>query len=419
MSVFARQDSVRDSWTDVVVSDVVLVNPREPALSSDAPFIPMEAIEPDARWVTPTQTRGNRSGARLAGGDVLFARITPCLENGKVGQYRIGLPRAGGSTELIVLRATAAIDPSFLYFWAISPHTRDAATQLMVGSTGRQRLAASDLAAMPLSLPSLPEQRRIADCLEHLDDTLQALVSVMSQTGRFLNAARDSLLAELPIAPLGDFLDGIDAGRSPRCEERPPADHEIGVLKVSAVRFNEFEARESKTLLKGTPYSPAHLVSKGDILMTRANGSLHLVGAACRVDYQRNNLLLCDKTLRLRPREADLDPEYLLHVLLSASARAQIERDATGSSGQKNISQAQIRALALPMPHVAKQQQIARTLQAVAEEERRRAEQISALRRMREGLIAQLVSGARELPDSYDRFLREIGQATGPEAATV
>ena len=77
---------MRDGWPELPLGNVVLVNPREPALPEDAPFVPMEAIEPGKRWVVGTQTRGTRSGARFRGGDVLFARITPCLENGKVAQ---------------------------------------------------------------------------------------------------------------------------------------------------------------------------------------------------------------------------------------------------------------------------------------------------------------------------------------------
>jgi type I restriction enzyme S subunit len=381
----------------------------------------MDAIEPGKRWVAPTQVRGSRSGARFRGGDVLFARITPCLENGKVAQYPPALGRAGGSTELIVLRASPDIEPGFLYHWATAVETRQRATELMVGSTGRQRVSPSDLASMRLQLPPLAEQRRIVDVMDQVDRVRWRTVEARGAAEAALSAAREALLGR-PASmqtELGELLEEIDAGRSPRCEDRPPRSDEIGVLKVSAIRFNEFEPAESKTLPPGAAFADSHRVRLGDLLMSRANGSLHLVGAACRVDDDVTNLLLSDKTLRLRVDPDALDRDFALHVLLSRSLRVQIERDATGSSGQKNISQSQIKSLVIPVPPPQEQCAIAATLEAFASDVRARSAAVLRADALRASIGARLLTGHHRIPETYDHLVSENGAVSSLEPAVT
>ena len=107
---------MRDNWTETTLGDVALVNPRESALSKEAPFVPMDAVHVGKRFVTYFEPRGERSGARANSDDVLFARITPCLENGKVAQIQKGMGPCGGSTEFIVVRGSENMLSDFAYF---------------------------------------------------------------------------------------------------------------------------------------------------------------------------------------------------------------------------------------------------------------------------------------------------------------
>ena len=92
--------------------------------------------------VSDIEPRSGNSGAKLQNGDTLFARITPCLENGKMGYVQF-LPEknvvAFGSTEYIVLRS-ALLTPEFVYCLARSDEFRGVAIKSMPGATGRQRV---------------------------------------------------------------------------------------------------------------------------------------------------------------------------------------------------------------------------------------------------------------------------------------
>lgn len=131
------------------------INPREASLSEDDPFVPMEAVDEWQRSIERFERRGRRGGARARGGDILLARITPCLENGKTAQVPASIERCGGSTEFIVLRAKQDVDPDYVYWVATSPRVRHRAIGLMHGSTGRQRLVASDFASIRIPIPDL------------------------------------------------------------------------------------------------------------------------------------------------------------------------------------------------------------------------------------------------------------------------
>ena len=173
--------AMREGWRRVPLGEVVHVNPRDRALSPDAPFIPMDAVPVGGRWPAYTEPRGTRGGARAAAGDVLFPRITPCLENGKLAQVPSEVIACGGSTELIVLRAGSEADAGFVFALCSSSFFRRRAEALMTGSTGRQRVSGNDLGALEIDLPPLPEQRRIVDLIGAADSEIRALKAVADQ----------------------------------------------------------------------------------------------------------------------------------------------------------------------------------------------------------------------------------------------
>lgn len=179
-------------WPVVPLSEVSIVGPRDQPLLESSPFVPMDAVEVHRRYPSYFELRGKRAGARAKANDVLFARITPCLENGKVAQLPADSPPAGGSTELLVVRPGSDIDPAFLYYWCQSPEVRERAKRSMTGTTGRMRLSKSDLARFPIPVPSLREQRKVVDILEgHLSrlDATDAGVASMDQRTSLMVAA--------------------------------------------------------------------------------------------------------------------------------------------------------------------------------------------------------------------------------------
>jgi len=152
-------------------------------------------------------------------------------------------------------------------------------------------------------------------------------------------------------ASLDMLLQNIKAGKSFRCEERPPKEDEIGVVKVSAVSWGEYKEMESKTCLDATKINSDYYIKENDFLMSRAN-TIQLVGA-CVISRDVNlTNMLSDKILRLDfIIESLIFKNWILHLMRSKIGREQIEASATGNQeSMKNISQDSIKKITVPLP---------------------------------------------------------------------
>jgi len=201
----------------------------------------------------------------------------------------------------------------------------------------------------------------------------------------------DRLEAAMPLL-LDDLVQEIRGGRSPKAEDRRATGGERGVLKVSAIRSGEFRWVEHKALPADAVMPQHALVRKGDVLLNRASGSLKLVASACRVtDTPERPLYLSDKTLRLEPRVGRVDPDYLVAALASRRVREQIELEAEGSSGQRNVSQDELRAIEVPV--VDDQAALVAELAALDRVRRTLATQRTATSRTQHVTVRRLLAG--------------------------
>ena len=177
LSLGTGRDEVTE-WTTMPFSEAVTVNPPvRLEHGSCYPFVDMAAVNPGSRWsYAVAQRKFSGGGSRFQHGDTLMARITPCLENGKVARYRSidDLNVAHGSTEFIVIRGRPDVtDDDFAYYLTQSPEVRSHAISQMTGTSGRQRVPVSALDHVDVPVPPLPEQRAIAHVLGTLDDKIE------------------------------------------------------------------------------------------------------------------------------------------------------------------------------------------------------------------------------------------------------
>lgn len=165
-----------ESWESVELADVCKVNPKK-IDTTDLPddlevsFFPMSVLSEIYGEMTRPQTKllkEVRSGfTNFSKGDVVFAKITPCMENGKsaiIGKLvnNIGF----GSTEFYVLRCSPRLYNRYLYHLLRDKHFRDEAKAVMAGAVGQQRVPKSFMEKYPLHLPLVPEQKEITRILD-------------------------------------------------------------------------------------------------------------------------------------------------------------------------------------------------------------------------------------------------------------
>jgi hypothetical protein len=134
---------IPEGWEVSNIPECVEINPRLTVPRDvEKPFVPMSSLSNDSMVISDIEAKSGNSGSKFQNDDTLFARITPCLENGKTGYVQF-LPSADaiacGSTEFIVLRSRA-LTPEFVYCLARSEEFRNNAIKSMSGASGRQRV---------------------------------------------------------------------------------------------------------------------------------------------------------------------------------------------------------------------------------------------------------------------------------------
>ena len=206
-SVRPEAESVPTGWKVRPASDLFQVNPRIRSAQSVFPKVTMADVDERISAVLPSAVATRIAGSKFQRDDILFARITPCLENGKTALVKFLEPGevAVGSTEFIVLRGTT-VGPAFVYCAARSERIREHAIKSMSGSSGRQRVATSCFDSLELVEPP----RVIADRFERLVEPMFEEVFELANYIRRLAATRDLLLPRLVTGQL-DISD-IDLG---------------------------------------------------------------------------------------------------------------------------------------------------------------------------------------------------------------
>ena len=163
-------------------------------------------------------------------------------------------------------------------------------------------------------------------------------------------------------AAAGELIEGIQAGASFTCEERPPVGDEVGVAKVSAVTWGRYDEGESKTCRDSDRVDAALFVRPGDFLFSRAN-TIDLVGACVISQNVSRRIMLSDKILRFSVTSGCAD--LLLWALRSPWGRREIEGLSTGNQlSMRNIGQERIREIRVPLPPLEEAAEIVRRLDA-------------------------------------------------------
>jgi type I restriction enzyme S subunit len=196
-------DPLPRGWTKATLSDIVEINPRHPRELNDSlpvSFATMAALSEsraEFQFLAERPLGEVRKGfTHFAEGDVLFAKITPCMENGKAA-VAVGL-RNGvgcGTTELHVLRPLGKVDPHYIYHFVHQRSFRRAAEANFTGSAGQARVPTRFIEEAGIPLAPLNEQLRIVAKLEKLLDKVDSCQKRLAKIPILLKRFRQAVLA--------------------------------------------------------------------------------------------------------------------------------------------------------------------------------------------------------------------------------
>ncbi|HOD82970.1 MAG TPA: restriction endonuclease subunit S [Phycisphaerae bacterium] len=396
-----------------------LINVKVDGADNDLPYTGLEHIESwTGRRITPNGDGVSEGQANLyRRGDVLFGKLRPYLAKAHAAESD-GICTG----ELLVLRPKV-VQQKFLVDYVLNPDF----VSIVDSSTYGAKMPRANwdfIANLPALIPPGDEQRAIAAFLDRETARIDALIEKKRRQIELLQEKRSALISHAvtkgldPHAAMKDsgiewlgpvpahwtavrirrLLTRLEQGWSPQCEGREAGPDEWGIMKAGCANYGRFNELEHKALPVDVKPEEMYEIKPGDVIMSRACGTVGLVGSAAYVENCRPRLLLCDKLFRLHPRRDRCDARYLHLALNSRSARAQIEMSISGADGlANNITQPTIKDIVLAVPPLDEQQAIVTHVRqatsridgVVAKVER----SIDLLREHRTALISAAVTG--------------------------
>lgn len=200
--IFSRAE--KEGWEVKTLDDVAEINPSKKEVvefrpDTEVSFVPMSAVSETTQSIKRQEVKKleqvKKGYTYFREGDVLFAKITPCMENGKIivaKKLKNGI--GFGSTEFHVLRAKEMVLPTWLFYFLWNPEFRKEAEENMTGTAGQQRVPADFLKNSKTPLPPIPEQKKITAYLDTLSQKSRALRELQKQTAEDLSALKQSIL---------------------------------------------------------------------------------------------------------------------------------------------------------------------------------------------------------------------------------
>ncbi len=189
----------------VPLSQAVEVNPKIDRSSLnddlDVSFVPMAAVEALSGGIDVSTVRKyaevKKGYTHFRDGDILFAKVTPCMENGKMAIARKLINGVGfGSTEFHVLRPRAGVDARYIYYFVSSQTFRKEASGHMTGAVGLRRVPSAYLEEQLIPLPGIEQQREIVAELEKQFSRLDEAVANLQRVKANLKRYKASVLKE-------------------------------------------------------------------------------------------------------------------------------------------------------------------------------------------------------------------------------
>lgn len=399
--------------------------PKEITGSDEVSFIPMGDVSESGDWLI-RQTRPLHSVTAgftaFEESDVLVAKITPCLENGK-GAHAQGL-RNGigfGSTEFHVLRARQGVDPRFVFHVTQSQRFRQAAERQMVGSAGQQRVQRQFFDEFPVKEFSQSEQRAIVKILDTLDIAIRETEALIDK----LKAVKQGLLHDLltrgidangqlrppqseapqlykesplgciprewEVLPLGicaDVTSGVTLGRI----LNSPVAIELPYLRVANVQDGYLALEDIKTVSILPSELNRFALKVGDVLMNEG-GDFDKLGRGAVWEGQIEPCLHQNHVFRVRCDDSKLLPTFLAAYSSSVRGKSYFVQASKQTTNLASINSTQLKAFGITCPSLTEQLAIAQRLSTFDKKMTVEQEALEKLRQQKIGLMDDLLTG--------------------------
>ena len=335
----------------VPLGEICAVNPRRkgigrPSEDTVVSFVPMSAVDGRFGTITACEERllseVSTGFTAFENGDVLFAKITPCMENGKIALARNlanGIGR--GSTEFFVLRPRHRVLDEYVYHLIRQPQFREAAKKSFTGTAGQQRVPKSFMENALVPLPPLDEQRRIARILNRATRIERLRARSAARLREFIPALFVKMFGDplenpmgwerQQLGNLGEIQGGLQVTR-----KRAAYSLERPYLRVANVLRDQLVLNEVRRIRLTEREFDRVRLRRGDLLVVEGHGNAAEIGRAAIWDDSVEDCVHQNHLIRVRPDPSSISPEFACAYLNSQSGRQRLSHGA--SSGGSRVT---------------------------------------------------------------------------------
>jgi type I restriction enzyme S subunit len=392
----------------VKIGDICDLNPKLPKShqltdADEVSFVPMAAVSELSCAVEILSTKlfaeVRKGYTPFRNNDVLFAKITPCMENGKTAIARDLVGGYGfGSTEFHVLRAKDGVLPEWLHFFVRQASFRNEAKRNFTGTGGQQRVPTTFVANTLIPLPPLPEQRRIVDLLTRAEGIVRLRREAATKAAELIPAIFIDMFGDPRANPRGWPVEPIaNLGRVQLGRQRTPK-YQSGRFTRPYVRVaNVHEDRIDVSDLLSMDFDEKDFITYRlgycDILLNEGQ-STELVG---RPAMWRNEVPDCCFQNTLVRFQSDLTrvvPEFMLALLLDQYRTGALSRISSKTSNIAHLGAARFSKLPSIAPPLDLQRQFKKQAEAAESIKVLQLEALAKAQATFNALLAQAFSPA-------------------------
>ena len=380
--------------TKAPLINFIEVNPRETIDKGHlSKKIGMDKLQPFCRDIQEYEIAEFNGGAKFRNSDTIMARITPCLENGKIAMVNVlDENEVGfGSTEYIVFRAKKGLTiPDFVYYLVSSSIVRNPAIKSMVGSSGRQRVQIDVVKNIEICFPSISEQFKIASILKALDDKIALNNKINNNLEQQAIALYENTfctpsniaMKHISLSDLMDYSGG----------SQPPASKFIFMKRDGYIRFVQIRDYDTDSHITYIPESAKNkLCEEHDIMIARYGASL---GRICFGINGAYNVALA----KVFPKKSYF--REFLRCYLSSRTFYEGINNKGGRSAQAGFNQSDINSFELDFPiDEAIVQKFESTVAPMFEQRLQLRKENQRLASLRDTLLPKLMSGELDVSD--------------------
>ena len=347
--MFGELGKDQKGWGLTTLGECCELNPKRPRNIDDelkVSFVPMPAISEDGKIDCSnikTYKEVRKGFTYFAENDVLFAKITPCMENGK-GAVAKGLSGGigSGSTEFHVLRPIEGkSNPYWLYIITMFKSFRVGARKVMTGTGGQLRVPVGYLRDFPISLPPISLQDSFEGFVHQSD---KSKFSCLKSQFIEMFGLPENNAHRFDVGVIGDVVKDVHYGTAKKAIDKGKYIY----LRMNNITYDgELDLSDIKRIDVPDKDLPGCMVQRGDVLFNRTN-SKDLVGKTCCFS-DAEPMIIAGYIIRLRMNGKVL-PEYLSVFMNLERSKKMLYSMAKGAVGQANINAKEVQSIEIVIP---------------------------------------------------------------------